>query len=500
LFDVVNLDFLLSNVTSAECLFSSDFYYNRFIFVVVAPIALLFCSVVFVLIPRYFECLCFKHSTVQERSRSSMKFWKLFLYLLFLIYPSVSSTVLRHFVCKQIDDQSYLWEDLRVQCYTDRWTTVAFVAIALILLYPVGIPVFFFSLLKLNQKDFREPRIKAQLGFLYAGYRLEIWWWEILDTINKLVLTSLLAFAPQDAQLPLGMAIVTCYTFCILYFNPYLRAEDDLLALFSQVEIYLILLAGNVFYNLPIGGLSTEDDLIMSIALIILSVGFFCGFVFFIARIFYYAALEFLEKRKKKAARRLEREQAALAKLNAKMEAGPEFVEADEAPEEEQEEASQSGSKSGSDQEASQRSRASSKSHSNKSTASKSQQSKVGDLEVPEASPKFGVPAVTPAHVAVAEQEASEVSEQDLEQEENASREPSKSAASQHADDPTPSPGAAVADPAPAAAAQPAAAEQSNPSEVSRSGSKSGSRSASGSASGSSEDSEPSQNSGAEQE
>lgn len=93
-----------------------------------------------------------------------MKFWKLFLYLLFLIYPSVSGTVLRHFVCKQIDDHSYLLTDLRIQCYTDQWTTYAFIAIALILIYPIGIPVFFFALLKLNQKDLRgQPTAQGHL-------------------------------------------------------------------------------------------------------------------------------------------------------------------------------------------------------------------------------------------------------------------------------------------------------------------------------------------------
>jgi hypothetical protein len=181
LFNVVNMDFLFSNVTSAECLFSADYYYDRFLLIVIAPVGLLVATALFLLLPRYFEVACFRHTTVQERARQTMSFWKLSLYGLFLIYPSVSSTVLRHFVCKQIDDNSYLWTDLRVQCYTDRWTTYAFVSFGLILIYPVGIPVFFFALLKVNQKDLKEPRIKAQLGFLYAGYRLEVWWWEIVD-------------------------------------------------------------------------------------------------------------------------------------------------------------------------------------------------------------------------------------------------------------------------------------------------------------------------------
>ena len=185
-----------------------------------------------------------------------MKFWKLFLYGLFLIYPSVSSTVLRHFVCKQINDRSYLWSDLRVQCNTDRWTTFTFVAIALILIYPVGIPVFFFSLLKINQKDLNENRIRSQLGFLYAGYRLEVWWWEILDCMHKLALTSIIAFAPIEAQLPLGMSIATLFTILLLWFHPFLRAEDDLLQLFAQAEIYLLMLAGYVFYKSDVNAIS----------------------------------------------------------------------------------------------------------------------------------------------------------------------------------------------------------------------------------------------------
>ena len=32
------------------------------------------------LVPRYFECLCYKHASLQERQRSKMRFWKLFLY------------------------------------------------------------------------------------------------------------------------------------------------------------------------------------------------------------------------------------------------------------------------------------------------------------------------------------------------------------------------------------------------------------------------------------
>ena len=43
-----------------------------------------------------------------------------------------------------------------------------------------GIPLFFYAVLRANKEMLREPCIKAQLGFLYAGYREEYWWWEMV--------------------------------------------------------------------------------------------------------------------------------------------------------------------------------------------------------------------------------------------------------------------------------------------------------------------------------
>jgi hypothetical protein len=75
LFNVVNMDFLFSNVTSAECLFSADYYYDRFLLIVIAPVGLLVATALFLLLPRYFEVACFRHTTVQERARQTMSFW-----------------------------------------------------------------------------------------------------------------------------------------------------------------------------------------------------------------------------------------------------------------------------------------------------------------------------------------------------------------------------------------------------------------------------------------
>jgi hypothetical protein len=56
----------------------------------------------------------------------------------------------------------------------------------MLILYPIGIPVFLIGKLYLNRLELTTPNVKAQLGFLYDGYHLEFWWFEMVDMFHKL--------------------------------------------------------------------------------------------------------------------------------------------------------------------------------------------------------------------------------------------------------------------------------------------------------------------------
>ena len=201
--------------------------------------------------------------------------------MLFLIYPGVSSTILRLYICKNIDGQDYLLTDLRIRCGTSTWNLFTVASVPLILIYPIGIPVFFFVLLRTNRHMLRDKRIEAQLGFLYAGYTGQCWWFELVDTAHKLFVTSILAFFPSVAQLALGMSAVTLYTMALLYLNPYLRCSDDLFHVLCQCEILLIILVGYVFQSKASGyAYSSSDDISISFALITITLFVFVGFLY----------------------------------------------------------------------------------------------------------------------------------------------------------------------------------------------------------------------------
>jgi len=292
------MDFV--RITSVECVMESN-YYRKFLLVSFLPMIVLILALSVYLLPKYLQrklsCLNKKKNMLQKmatsgdvgrlaieeqrsrlaQKRSRRRFWRMLIYSLFLIYPSVSSTIIRLYVCRTIDGVSYLVEDFRLICYTPDYNFYAMIGIAMIFVYPIGIPAFLFYMLYQYRKRLDEPGVRAQLGFLFDGFHHEYWWFEIADMIHKLTLVSLLAFFPVKFQLQGGMAVLMGYACLILCTRPYLRKGDDRLHLLGQTEVFLLLLSGHVFrinssYDKTI-------DYFLSIVFVIIFIAFFAYLV-----------------------------------------------------------------------------------------------------------------------------------------------------------------------------------------------------------------------------
>jgi len=183
---------------------------------------------------------------------------------------------LNMYVCKTVEGVSYLKSDFTRQCYDATWKKYLGWNVVMILLYPIGVPLWFFYLLWRYRKRFQEPGVLLELGFLYDGYDKHVWWFELVDMTHKLILTSILAFFPSDAQLPFGMCICILYLIIILLAKPYQRKGDDRLHLFAQVEISLLMTAGFVFYK---EGVTHSVDVYISVFLILVTIAFIFVFL-----------------------------------------------------------------------------------------------------------------------------------------------------------------------------------------------------------------------------
>ena len=154
------------------------------------------------------------------------------------------------------------------------------------ILYPIGIPVFFFWMIYKYQRRGRlkESGVQLQLGLIYAAYNLDCCFWEIVDMMHKLATTSLVPFIPVEWQLPLALMIIGLYHISLLVYAPYKRKADNRLHIFVQVELIQLVLAGHIIRENDIGFLDPETDLLFSIIFISFTVLLMIVFAVMVAK------------------------------------------------------------------------------------------------------------------------------------------------------------------------------------------------------------------------
>jgi hypothetical protein len=187
----------------------------------------------------------------------------IYLWIAFLVYPGVSSKILRTFNCEEFDDGSRaLQSDATVDCNSQRYQQYLGYAVFMFLIYVVGIPVTFFVLLKRKRKllhmsqwaklspdDQRTcllerdaiPEIQS-LHFLWQSYNPNAYWYEIFDLLRKLAQTSIFVlvskFSPLQALFVMWISIVTMSVLSVI--RPYREASIGYLASWSQLSILVI--------------------------------------------------------------------------------------------------------------------------------------------------------------------------------------------------------------------------------------------------------------------
>jgi len=245
-FNVVNFDFIPWETVG--CVTTINFYIKLMIMMLVAPVVITFVSLLFSLGIRCADRydMADDDTMRNRRQRYRQMLWRVILFTLFLIYPSMSAKVLSMFVCYEVDNVSYLRVDFNLLCFDSQWYTYMPYAIAGVAVYPVGIPLFFFAILRLYRNKLQEPGTIFAFGFLYKAFNENMWFFEMVDMFFKIMLTSVIAFLPDTWQLPFGMAVTVCYMSMILMRSPYIRAQDDRMHLFALTEIVLLLMCGYI--------------------------------------------------------------------------------------------------------------------------------------------------------------------------------------------------------------------------------------------------------------
>ena len=133
------------------------------------------------------------------------------------IYPTTASVMLNAYNCREILGKYYLVQDLASPCYDAEWGQYAILATVGVMLYPLGILLYSFLILRRNRhKLYISRKLKRRYGMLYARYEQQYYYWVtsrpaaacLAPSLNGMQLTRT---APCNSRSSLRWHASCCY-------------------------------------------------------------------------------------------------------------------------------------------------------------------------------------------------------------------------------------------------------------------------------------------------
>ncbi|CAN0076684.1 unnamed protein product, partial [Ectocarpus sp. 13 AM-2016] len=212
--DVVNLD--LGFILSLACVYDTDFY-DRLLLTTICPavvLGLLGCT----------------YLVARRRNRHSQeamgvvkhRHLSVALFIMFVIYATVSYTIFETFVCDLLDDgNSYLRADYSLTCDTETHTAYRVYAGLMILVYPVGIPcVFGWWLFKHRHELTQEGRERRAAlkpaADLWEPYKPSTYYYEVVECFRRIALTGFAVFIYPDSSAQVAIVLLLAIVFMVV--------------------------------------------------------------------------------------------------------------------------------------------------------------------------------------------------------------------------------------------------------------------------------------------
>jgi hypothetical protein len=259
---IVNLDFL--NMLPVGCVMSSFNYHHTLLIYTLVPFLIGFNMIV-----------AYRILRKKGKIAASNTIFSWFLFMMFLILPSVSTKILNTFACRPFDGSygSFLKVDYSIDCASDEHIFYEAYAKVCILLYPLGIPTFYVLLLRRARKilnpgqkhmekrygvedglkraieereRLEEERLEIRsLAFLYDSYEPKYYWFEVVETVRKLMLSGGLVLLGPGTMEQIIVSLMICLASIRIFSGcePYIEYKVDVFMEMSQWQIFFVMFA-----------------------------------------------------------------------------------------------------------------------------------------------------------------------------------------------------------------------------------------------------------------
>jgi hypothetical protein len=139
---------------------------------------------------------------------------------------------------------------------------------------------------QLRKRTDHAARQALTISFLYDAYEPQYWYWEVVETTRRLMLTAVLSVcgAGTSGQALFALLLALMYIKLYGHFAPYLKINDDIVAETGQFQIFLSFLGALVYQRQLLGA---EWNSVVGGFLILINTAVFVLFVYFASNTLY---------------------------------------------------------------------------------------------------------------------------------------------------------------------------------------------------------------------
>ena len=125
----------------------------------------------------------------------------------------------------------------------------------MVFVYPVGVPLMFATILFVYRRALRDDSQDAdnelvrhsnpgldRLAVLFDVYKPEKWWWEVYESLRRVLTTGVLVLIDPGSLLQLNVGLALCLQGLVMYsyHQPYEEKMENTLAICMQLETFIL--------------------------------------------------------------------------------------------------------------------------------------------------------------------------------------------------------------------------------------------------------------------
>ena len=182
-----------------------------------------------------------RYQFTQQKAALRQKAISRVVWLLFLLFPSITNKIFAFFMCFKTGDhgQQYMFEDFSQSCLQGWYTVHFYICLLLVFLIPIGIPYSLYYILRSHAEAIRRHEGPHEYEALYVDYKPDKYFWDMIQMVQKVTLIGMLTFIHQGSVLQALTGFVISGTVMCMFLahKPYIATRSNIVFVLSQTMI-----------------------------------------------------------------------------------------------------------------------------------------------------------------------------------------------------------------------------------------------------------------------